>query len=75
MIKEAVNYAALMKLKTIIIGTANSSIRQLSLYQNLGFKITRVKRDYFIQNYAQPIFENGIQARDMIVLSQNLKQK
>ncbi|MBX2962108.1 MAG: GNAT family N-acetyltransferase [Cyclobacteriaceae bacterium] len=72
LIEEAVRHATIRKLKTVFIGTANSSIRQLSLYQKLGFQVIEVKHDYFIQHYAEPIFENGIQARHMIVLSQDL---
>ncbi len=72
LINEAVKHATIKKYKTVFIGTANSSLRQLSLYQKLGFKITGVKHDFFIQHYAEPIFEEGMQARHMIVLSQSL---
>ncbi|MBX2947460.1 MAG: GNAT family N-acetyltransferase [Cyclobacteriaceae bacterium] len=72
LIKDAIHRSAIKKLKTILIGTANSSIWQLCLYQKLGFEITDIKRNFFIQNYPEPIFENAIQARHMIVLSLKL---
>ena len=51
------------------IGTGNSSIHQLKLYQQCGFRIVGIDFDYFIRNYDDPIFENGILCRDMIRLS------
>lgn len=58
--------------KTIEIGTGNSSIGQLALYQKCGFRITGIDIDFFIRHYQEEIFENGIQCRDMIRLSQDL---
>ncbi|MBT2738625.1 GNAT family N-acetyltransferase [Bacillus sp. ISL-7] len=58
--------------KTIEVGTGNSSIGQLTLYQKCGFRIRGVDIDYFIRHYSEEIFENGIQCRDMIRLSQDL---
>ncbi len=59
--------------KNIIIGTGNSSIGQLYLYQKAGFSIINTVKDFFIDNYDEPIFENGIQCKDMIVLSKTLE--
>lgn len=53
----------------LMIGTGNSSINQLALYQKCGFRVIGVERDFFINNYDEPIFENGIQCVDMIRLS------
>jgi ribosomal protein S18 acetylase RimI-like enzyme len=58
--------------KSILIGTANSSIGQIYLYQKLGFEITEIRNNFFIDNYPEPIYENGIQAKDMIILTQEL---
>ncbi|KKB33553.1 GNAT family N-acetyltransferase [Bacillus thermotolerans] len=58
--------------RTIEVGTGNSSIGQLALYQKCGFRITGVDIDFFIRHYQEEIFENGIQCRDMIRLSQDL---
>jgi GNAT superfamily N-acetyltransferase len=59
--------------KTIEIGTGNSSIgQQLALYQKCGFRITGINIDFFIRHYQEEIFENGIQCRDMVRLSQDL---
>ena len=61
--------------ETIEIGTGNSSINQLALYQKAGFRITGIDKDFFIRNYDEPIYENGIQCRDMIKLSMSLKDE
>lgn len=58
--------------KTIEIGTGNSSIGQLALYQKCGFRIVGVDQNFFIRHYEEEIYENGIQCRDMIRLSQDL---
>lgn len=58
--------------KTIEIGTGNSSIGQLALYQKCGFRIVGVDIDFFIRHYPGDIYENGIQCRDMIRLSKVL---
>jgi ribosomal protein S18 acetylase RimI-like enzyme len=57
---------------TMEIGTGNSSIGQLALYQKCGFRISSIDKDFFTRNYAEQIFENGIQCKDMIRLSQDL---
>lgn len=58
--------------KTIEIGTGNSGIGQLTLYQKCGFRIDSVDKDFFVKHYSEAIFENGIQCRDMIRLSRDL---
>ena len=54
------------------ICTGNSSIGPLALYQKVGFRIVGVDRDYFSKYHTEPIFANGIQCRDRIVLAYEL---
>jgi ribosomal protein S18 acetylase RimI-like enzyme len=56
----------------IQIGTANSSIGQLALYQKMGFEMDSILKSFFIYNYPEPMHENGIWVRDMVVLKKNL---
>jgi ribosomal protein S18 acetylase RimI-like enzyme len=72
LVLHAIENAKQQGYKTMEIGTGNSSIRQLALYQKCGVRITGVDRDFFVKHYPEPIFENGIQCRDMIRLSQEL---
>jgi ribosomal protein S18 acetylase RimI-like enzyme len=72
LIENIVQVALLNNQKSIAIGTANSSAGQLLLYQKLGFEITEIRRDFFTNNYTEPIYENGIQARHMLMLTRQL---
>ena len=72
LIEEAIKISKKRKYKTIEVGTGNSSVGQLVLYQKCGFRITGIDSDFFITHYDEEIYENGIQCRDMIRLSQNL---
>lgn len=58
--------------KTLSIGTSNASIGQLYLYQRQGFELSGVKINFFVDNYTEPIFENGIQCKHMIILTKVL---
>ena len=72
LIQHSIATAKSKKYKTIEVGTGNSSVSQIALYQKCGFRITHVDRDFFILHYKEPIFENGIQCIDMVRLSQDL---
>ncbi|WP_028389780.1 GNAT family N-acetyltransferase [Bacillus cihuensis] len=72
LVMDAIQVAKIKGYKTMEIGTGNSSIEQLALYQKCGFRIIGVDMDFFIKHYPEEIFENGIQCRDMIRLSQDL---
>jgi len=72
LINYAVRIAAENHKKVIYIGTANSSIEQLRLYQKLGFEIFAVRENFFTTNYPEPIYENGIQALHMFMLKKEL---
>lgn len=72
LVLDAIKVAKTKGYKTIEIGTGNSSVGQLALYQKCGFRIMGVDMDFFVRHYSEKIFENGIQCRDMIRLSQDL---
>ncbi len=73
LIMDAIQKSTANGYKTIEVGTGNSSIGQLALYQKCGFRINCIDRDFFVRHYEEDIFENGIWCRDMIRLSQKLK--
>ncbi|WP_339227445.1 GNAT family N-acetyltransferase [Oceanobacillus sp. FSL K6-2867] len=72
LVLNSIERAKMVGYKMMEIGTGNSSIGQLALYQKCGFRITHVDRNFFIRHYDTPIYENGIWCRDMIRLSQEL---
>ena len=62
------------KVRSVLVGTANTSLENIAFYQKCGFRMDHVRRDYF--SYIQPpIVENGILMRDMLVLRCDLAQK
>ncbi|KPL60930.1 GNAT family N-acetyltransferase [Rossellomorea vietnamensis] len=72
LVMDAVKVAKEKGYKTIEVGTGNSGVGQLALYQKCGFRIIGVDLDFFTRHYSEDIFENGIQVRDMIRLTQGL---
>lgn len=52
--------------KTIEIGTGNPGVVQMLLYQKCGFRIVGIDFDFFRRTHPEPIYENGIECRDMI---------
>ena len=58
--------------KKIDIATSNASFEALSLYQKAGFDMHSLKKNFIIENYPEPLFDNGIQCRHMIVLTKYL---
>ncbi|WP_062049049.1 GNAT family N-acetyltransferase [Bacillus sp. JCM 19034] len=72
LLMDAIQKSKQMGYKTIEVGTGNSSIDQIALYQKCGFRIIGVDRDFFIRHYEEKIFENGIWCRDMLRLSQDI---
>lgn len=54
--------------KTLTVGTSDTGFQQIRFYEKNGFIKNGILKDFFIENYPVPIYENGLQMRDMIVL-------
>lgn len=65
---SALEEAKKLGFSAVEIGTGNSSLAQLALYQKCGFRMKSIDRDFFTRHYEEPIFENGLQCRDMVRL-------
>lgn len=72
LVRHAIRIAQESHYKIIELGTGNAGILQLALYQKCGFRITGIDFDFFRKHYEEPMFENGIECRDMIRLSLDL---
>lgn len=59
-------------IKRLIIRTGTSAPGPLMLYQQEGFDLKKVDYDYFVHNYKEPIWENGIQCKHQLILEKNL---
>lgn len=72
LIQHTIQFAYENQISKLEIGTADTSHSQLRLYNKLGFLESGRIKNFFIQNYLDPIFENGKQAKDMIRLEMSL---
>ena len=54
--------------KSLELGTGTFGY-QLLFYQRLGFRVENIRKNFFIDNYSDPIFEDGLQLKDMLRLS------
>lgn len=52
--------------------TGTSAPGPLMLYQREGFDLKALNRNYFVRNYPEPIWENGVQCRHQLVLEKVL---
>lgn len=59
------------KFTNIILGTGENE-KTLNFYKKRGFVETHRIKNFFIENYSHPIFENGKQLDDMIYLKKIL---
>ncbi len=57
--------------KTMLVGTGETPTI-LSFYKSCGFENSHRVKNFFIDNYSKPMFEEGIQLIDMIYLKKNL---
>ncbi len=51
---------------TFLIGTANSSMTNMLIYTKLGYHYSHKIDNFFIDYYPQEIYENGMQAIDLL---------
>ncbi|MEH7197893.1 GNAT family N-acetyltransferase [Priestia megaterium] len=58
----------------MIVGTADSSLENIAFYKKAGFYQRGVRKNFFLQ-YVPPIYENGLQAIDMIMFEKKLKSR
>lgn len=59
------------KFSVIQVGTGNSPLT-VPFYEKCGFTKSHLIKNYFIENYDHPIFENGIQLKDKLFLKKHL---
>ena len=56
----------------LIVGTADCGLAQIRFYERNGFVKYAIRKDFFIENYERPIYENGQLLKDMIMLKYTL---
>ena len=68
LLAHMIEYAKKQKVTVLVIKTGSTSLKQLYLYQKMGFRMDAIVSDYFITHYDAPIFENGLRLYDQVVL-------
>lgn len=69
LVAHAENQARLFECTSIVIGTAEPLV---NYYINLGYVYKNTIKDFFINNYNEPVIDNNIILKDMIVLEKIL---
>lgn len=73
LIGHAVAVAREAGFRRLEIGTGDVGVGQIALYERCGFVRCGVDRDYFRWYCPTPIFENGVECRDMVRLARDLR--
>ncbi|MFP3833339.1 GNAT family N-acetyltransferase [Chryseobacterium sp. SIMBA_028] len=68
LINKAKEIARENNYKILTVGTSDTGFQQIRFYEKNGFATTGIRKDFFIKNYPAPIYENGLQMRDMVIL-------
>lgn len=59
--------------RQLMVGTGNSSLGNIAFYQKCGMRMDHIRPDYF-RYYRRPIFENGIEKRDLLMFRYDLSE-
>lgn len=72
MVRALTNSAAQQGVGQLRIATGNCGIGQIALYQQEGFELVAIDRNYMLRNYPNPIWENGIQCKHQLIFEKKL---
>lgn len=73
LLQHAIDSAKKLGAKRLELGTGTFGY-QLAFYQKAGFRVDSIDKDFFLKNYEEPIFEMGIQHKDMLRLALSLNK-
>ena len=68
LLKHAVATVGDLGAHRLQVGTGSFGY-QLAWYQREGFRVVAVEQNFFLENYPDPIYELGIQLKDMLRLT------
>lgn len=58
---------------TFVVGTANSSMENITFYTRLGYVYSHRIENFFVDYYPEEIIENGMQATDLMYFKKSTK--
>ncbi len=73
LLRDAADRAKGRGFKTLIVGTGDASTKLLCFYKKEGFEAYAVKKNFFVDNYPEPIYEKEVRLKDMVMLKKELK--
>lgn len=73
LLRHVIEAARQQGLERLVIKTGNSGLGQIGLYQQQGFDLIDVQYNYFLQNYPEPIWENGIRCKHQLIFELTLQ--
>lgn len=59
------------KFETLLVGTGDVQ-KTVGFYEHCGFFFSHRVKDFFVQNYNHPIFEDGVKLKDMVYLKRRI---
>lgn len=59
------------KYRMLFVGTGDVDVT-VGFYKHCGFTYSHRVKNFFIENYDYPIYEDGVQLKDMVYLSRNI---
>ena len=59
------------KYRILFVGTGDVDVT-VGFYKHCGFTYSHWVKNFFIENYDHPIYEDGVQLKDMVYLSRNI---
>jgi ribosomal protein S18 acetylase RimI-like enzyme len=62
------------KYSEIIVGTSDTNALGIAFYKKNGFTQFGVRKNFFIENYLHPMYDNGIMLKDMIMFKKVFDQ-
>ncbi len=74
LIGKAVEVAAEKGYGEIIVGTGTEdcAAAQIRFYEKNGFHKYGLRENFFVDNYPDPIYENGVRLKDMLILRRDM---
>ncbi|MFM2266702.1 MAG: hypothetical protein RL757_142 [Bacteroidota bacterium] len=72
LLKYITENAQKRRFKTLLVGTCDQCFKEIEFYKKSGFVDFDVRKNFFIDHYHAPIYENGVQIIDMILLKKDI---
>ncbi len=74
LLEHAVIHARESGARCLEVGTATFGY-YLAFYQRAGFRVEAIAKNFFLDHYPEPLYENGVQHRDMLRLALDLSAR